>query len=104
MESFIRGSCESMCPKPEIELLVSNLNIKLNKINSKIIFSRTREKLVHFYELKPNTASSGSRSSPDPERMVKEFARSAAGMRQPRHFELRTVRTLKRTVRFLLTE
>uniref|UniRef100_A0A8D8FTS1 SAC3 domain-containing protein 1 n=1 Tax=Culex pipiens TaxID=7175 RepID=A0A8D8FTS1_CULPI len=84
MESFIRGSCESMCPKPEIEL-------------------RTREKLVHFYELKP-TASGHSRSSPDPERMVKEFARSAAGMRQPRHWELRTVRTLKRTVRFLLTE
>lgn len=104
MESFIRGSCESMCPKPEIELLALNLKIKKNIINStNFIYRRTREKLVHFYELKP-TASGHSRSSPDPERMVKEFARSAAGMRQPRHWELRTVRTLKRTVRFLLTE
>uniref|UniRef100_A0A1Q3EXJ8 Putative nuclear protein export factor n=1 Tax=Culex tarsalis TaxID=7177 RepID=A0A1Q3EXJ8_CULTA len=84
METFISGTCEAMCPKPEIEL-------------------RIREKLVHFYELKP-TASRRSRSEPDPERMVKEFARSAAGMQQPRHWELRTVRTLKRTVHFLLTE
>ncbi|EAT43228.1 AAEL005326-PA [Aedes aegypti] len=80
MESFIRGSCESMCPKAEIEM-------------------RTREKMLHFYELKP-----GSRTEPVERLVVKEFARSAAGVRRPKHWEIRTVAALKRTVEYLLTE
>ncbi|XP_062540651.1 SAC3 domain-containing protein 1 [Armigeres subalbatus] len=80
MENFIRGSCETMCPQAEIDL-------------------RTREKILHFYELKP-----GSRTEPDKRLVVKEFARSAAGVKHPKHWELRTVNALKRTVKYLLTE
>ncbi|KXJ74575.1 hypothetical protein RP20_CCG013375 [Aedes albopictus] len=80
MESFIRGSCESMCPKAEIDM-------------------RTRERMLHFYELKP-----GSRTEPVQRLVVKEFARSAAGVRRPKHWEVRTVGCLKRTVEYLLTE
>ncbi|XP_055602164.1 SAC3 domain-containing protein 1 [Uranotaenia lowii] len=80
MESFIRGSCETMCPKSEIDL-------------------RTKEKMLHFYELKP-----GSRTEPDLNRVVKEFARSAAGVRRPKHWEIRTFPALKRSVEYLLTE
>ncbi|XP_065089186.1 SAC3 domain-containing protein 1 [Ochlerotatus camptorhynchus] len=80
MESFIRGSCETMCPKSEIEM-------------------RTRERMLHFYELKP-----GSRTEPIERLVVKEFARSAAGVKRPKHWEIRTVKALIRTVEYLLTE
>lgn len=36
--------------------------------------------------------------------MVKEFARSAAGMQTPRPQNLRTIPCLRRTVKYLLTE
>ncbi|XP_055626719.1 SAC3 domain-containing protein 1 [Toxorhynchites rutilus septentrionalis] len=80
MEIYIRGSCDTMCPKSEVEM-------------------RTREKLLHFYERKL-----GSKTEPDLARVIKEFARSAAGVRQPKHWEIRTVRTLKRTVQYLLSD
>ncbi|XP_063700859.1 germinal-center associated nuclear protein [Culicoides brevitarsis] len=51
---------------------------------------RIREKLVHFYEKDA--------------KFVKEFARSAAGQRNQRSYELRTEDALMETVRYLLTE
>ncbi|XP_053688480.1 SAC3 domain-containing protein 1 [Sabethes cyaneus] len=81
MEQFICGKCESMCPKSEIEL-------------------RTREKLLHFYELR----SSGARQPSEPSRVVKEFSRSAAGVKRPKETDIRSVQALKRTVKYLLTE
>ncbi|XP_058830888.1 germinal-center associated nuclear protein [Topomyia yanbarensis] len=80
METFLRGSCDAMCPKSEIDL-------------------RTKEKLLHFYELRPD-----SKTEPDPFRMVKEFSRSAAGVKQPKHWEIRTAKALKKTVTYLLTK
>uniref|UniRef100_A0A182RAZ0 SAC3/GANP/THP3 conserved domain-containing protein n=1 Tax=Anopheles funestus TaxID=62324 RepID=A0A182RAZ0_ANOFN len=79
MNEFIRGTCEEMCPKAEIDL-------------------RIREKLVHFFET--DTERTGV---PDRHRMVKEFSRSAADRRQPKPWEIRTPSMLLETVHYLLT-
>lgn len=62
---------------------------------------RTRERLLHFYERQP------SRSDvyvPIEAKVIKEFSRSAAGVRTPRPHSLRTKKALKRTVTYLLTD
>lgn len=62
---------------------------------------RTRERLLHYYERQP------SRSDvyiPIDGKVVKEFARSAAGVQAPRPHSLRTKKALKRTVTYLLTD
>ncbi|XP_052898250.1 germinal-center associated nuclear protein isoform X1 [Anopheles moucheti] len=79
MNEFIRGTCEEMCPKAEIDL-------------------RIREKIVHFFET--DIARPGV---PDRERMVKEFSRSAADRRQPKPWEIRTPSMLLETVHYLVT-
>uniref|UniRef100_A0A182PH88 SAC3/GANP/THP3 conserved domain-containing protein n=1 Tax=Anopheles epiroticus TaxID=199890 RepID=A0A182PH88_9DIPT len=81
MNEFIRGTCENMCPKAEIDM-------------------RIREKMVHFFETDPYTGVAGV---PDHSRMVKEFTRSAADRRQPKPCEIRTPRMLLETVHYLLT-
>ncbi|XP_058125248.1 germinal-center associated nuclear protein isoform X2 [Anopheles coustani] len=77
MNQFVRGTCEDMCPKSEIDL-------------------RIRERLVHFFE----TEAPGI---PDRHRMVKEFSRSAADRRQPKPWEIRTPRALMESLHYLLT-
>uniref|UniRef100_A0A182WJ25 SAC3/GANP/THP3 conserved domain-containing protein n=1 Tax=Anopheles minimus TaxID=112268 RepID=A0A182WJ25_9DIPT len=79
MNQFIRGTCDEMCPKAEIDL-------------------RIREKIVHFFET--DTRRPGV---PDRDRMVKEFSRSAADRRQPKPCEIRTPAMLLETVHYLLT-
>ncbi|XP_050074976.1 germinal-center associated nuclear protein isoform X2 [Anopheles maculipalpis] len=81
MNVFIRGTCQEMCTKAEIDL-------------------RIREKLVHFFETDPDAGRPGV---PDRHRMVKEFSRSAADRRQPKPWEIRTPSMLLETVHYLLT-
>nr|XP_040221066.2 SAC3 domain-containing protein 1 [Anopheles coluzzii] len=81
MNEFIRGTCDEMCPKAEIDL-------------------RIRERMVHFFETDPDAGAAGV---PDRSRMVKEFTRSAADRRQPKPWEIRTPRMLLGTVHYLLT-
>uniref|UniRef100_A0A182FG21 SAC3/GANP/THP3 conserved domain-containing protein n=2 Tax=Anopheles albimanus TaxID=7167 RepID=A0A182FG21_ANOAL len=81
MEQFTKGTCEEMCPKSEIDL-------------------RIRERMVHFFEMDPDAGRPGV---PDRYRMVTEFTRSAAGMRQPKPSEIRTPKALRSTVHYLLT-
>lgn len=56
---------------------------------------------MHFYERV--TLPNGQHIA-DKSKVVKEFARSAAGIQRPKPHQLRTPATLKRTVRYLLTE
>lgn len=65
------------------------------------LFRRTREKLLHFYERV--TLPNGQHIA-DKSKVVKEFARSAAGIQQPKRHQLRTPATLQRTVQYLLTD
>ncbi|XP_053677398.1 germinal-center associated nuclear protein [Anopheles nili] len=81
MDQFIRGTCEEMCPRSEVEL-------------------RIHERMVHFFETDPDAGKSGV---PDRHRMVKEFSRSAADRRQPKPCEIRTPMMLLETVHYLLT-
>uniref|UniRef100_A0A182JTX5 SAC3/GANP/THP3 conserved domain-containing protein n=1 Tax=Anopheles christyi TaxID=43041 RepID=A0A182JTX5_9DIPT len=81
MIEFIRGTCEEMCPKAEIDL-------------------RIREKMVHFFETDPDARMPGVA---DRSRMVKEFTRSAADRRQPKPWEIRTQSMLLETVHYLVT-
>ncbi|XP_059614157.1 germinal-center associated nuclear protein [Phlebotomus argentipes] len=78
MDFFVEGICEKMCTEKEINL-------------------RIREKLVHFFEKNPKTGGV------DKARMVRAFARSAAG-KECTARDLRTVSALKQTVSYLLTE
>lgn len=58
---------------------------------------RCREKLLHYYEQK----------SKDPKMVivaVKEFQRSAAGVKAPKSADLRTVGALTRTIEYLILE
>ncbi|XP_052861463.1 SAC3 domain-containing protein 1 [Anopheles cruzii] len=81
MDQFTKGICSDMCPRAEIDL-------------------RIRERMVHFFETDPDAGRPGV---PDRYRMVKEFTRSAAGVRQPKPSDIRTPRTLLETVHYLLT-
>lgn len=56
--------------------------------------------MLHFYERNHNS----NVYEADNERVVKEFARSAAGVKAPKHIELRTPAALQRTVEYLLTD
>lgn len=64
-------------------------------------YRRTREKLLHFYERQP---SRPGQYIPNEPKVVKEFARSAAGVQTPKKHNLRTKQALKRTVNYLLTD
>lgn len=66
-----------------------------------LCFRRTKEKLLHFYERK---ISRFGEYIADESRVVKEFARSAAGVKTPKPYSLRTKNCLKRTVNHLLTD
>ena len=57
--------------------------------------------MLHFFERKPSRAGE---YIVDETKVVKEFARSAAGVQTPRPKSLRTKACLKRTVTYLLTE
>lgn len=57
--------------------------------------------MLHFYERKP---TNNGQHIADSSKVVKEFARSAAGIQRPRPNQLRTPAALKRTVRYLLTD
>lgn len=63
---------------------------------------RYKENLLHFYEIRKNLP--GGRNIPDEPKVVKEFRRSAADSRQPKHHELRTPKALKQTVKYLVTD
>ncbi|XP_054731831.1 germinal-center associated nuclear protein [Anastrepha obliqua] len=78
MSSHIRGTCELFCPEGEAKL-------------------RIKERLLHFYELK-----NGEKNVPG--KLVKAFARSAAGVKGPRAKDLRTERCLQKTVEYLLKD
>lgn len=65
------------------------------------LFRRTREKLLHFYE---RVTMPNGQHIADKSKVVKEFARSAAGIQRPKPHQLRTPATLQRTVRYLLTD
>ncbi|XP_055843346.1 germinal-center associated nuclear protein [Episyrphus balteatus] len=78
MPEFVQGTCEEMCPEQEVKL-------------------RTKERLLHFYECKP-----GQKNVPGI--LVKSFSRSAAGIKIPRKKDLRTQRSLNKTVEYLLKE
>lgn len=56
---------------------------------------------MHFYERKP---SRFGEYIADESKVVKEFARSAAGVQTPKPHSLRTKHCLKRTVTYLLTD
>lgn len=56
---------------------------------------RTKEKILHFYELNPLIGS--SKYLP-----IKSFSRSAAGCKQPKPSDLRTIVALSKTVDYLL--
>lgn len=73
---IIKGTCEHMCSKNEEEL-------------------RIRERLLNFFEFKD-----GKKNVPGV--LVSEFARSAAGMKRPKRFELRTESALQKTITYLL--
>lgn len=70
-------------------------------INRHFFYRRTREKLLHFYERQP---SKPGVYIPNEPKVVKEFARSAAGVQSPKSHTLRTKAALKRTVHYLLTD
>lgn len=72
----VKGTCELMCSKNEEEL-------------------RVKERLLNFFEYK-----NGKKHLPGT--LVSEFARSAAGMKTPKNFELRTDFALQKTVNYLL--
>lgn len=55
---------------------------------------RTRENLVHYYE----------KTGDKKQKLVKEFARSAAGAERYKPEDLRTPETLQKTVAYLLTQ
>lgn len=74
--TIIKGTCELMCSKNEEEL-------------------RVKERLLNFFELKD-----GKKHVPGI--LVSEFARSAAGMKRPKKFELRTNVALQKTINYLL--
>ncbi|GAB0096248.1 SAC3 domain-containing protein 1 [Sergentomyia squamirostris] len=78
MDQFVKGLCKQKCPEREIIL-------------------RSEEKLVHFYEKNPTSGQLDRR------RMVKAFARSAAG-KECKAQDLRTLNALKETVNYLLSE
>lgn len=63
-----------------------------------LLCRRLREKLLHFYERK-----TGEEYAADEWKVVKEFARSAAGVRSPTAKDIRTPAALKRTIEYLLT-
>lgn len=56
---------------------------------------------MHFYERQP---SRSNEHIPNEPKVVKEFARSAAGMQSPKSHSLRTKMALRRTVHYLLTD
>lgn len=60
---------------------------------------RIRERLVHFYERKRD-----SKCAADESKMVKEFARSAAGVQSAKARNIRTPKALTRTIEYLLTD
>lgn len=55
---------------------------------------------MHFFERKHNTNAYEA----DDTKVVKEFARSAAGITAPKHYELRTPAALWRTINYLLSD
>lgn len=62
-------------------------------------FRRTQEKLLHFFERMP---SNQIYYIADETKVVKEFSRSAAGIRVPKPKDLRTPQALKQTIEYLL--
>lgn len=62
-------------------------------------FSRTRERLLNFYERKDGIDYYAA----DEWKVVTEFARSAAGVQSPKAKYIRTPKALKRTIEYLLT-
>lgn len=57
--------------------------------------------MLHFYERKAIATNSYEADEP---KVVKEFARSAAGIRLPKPRDLRTPNTLRKTIEYLLFE
>lgn len=101
-EGFVIGTCDAMCPSDE-RLMWVPVRFQYYKYAIRIHFlsRRTREKLLHFYERV--TLPNGQHIA-DKSKVVKEFARSAAGIQQPKRHQLRTPATLQQTVRYLLTD
>ncbi|KAK3095711.1 hypothetical protein FSP39_017918 [Pinctada imbricata] len=80
-QQTVRGSCQKMCPDNEIKL-------------------RIREKLVHPLEM----VTRNGRLEIDPDRIVKEYSRSAAGRHDPDPGDLRPASVLHQTVEYLLQQ
>ncbi|XP_070536903.1 SAC3 domain-containing protein 1-like isoform X2 [Ptychodera flava] len=84
-EKFVNpkvGKCMDMCPKNEI-------------------VDREKQRRIHPFEMVPGTRRD-QRPKADPERMVKEYCRSAAGKAEPSEEELRPPNVLMKTVKYLV--
>lgn len=80
MDKYVKGTCTAMCPESEIEL-------------------RSRERLLHYFEI---DWSKRRGPLPDRTRIVKAFARSAAGSKAQQPADLRTPDALMASLKFLL--
>lgn len=83
-EDYPVGTCTRMCTKQEI-------------------IERQENRLLHVLEIIISTRNSEAPEA-DPDHVVKEYCRSAAGMAREDINNLRTPQALKETVEYLLTE
>ncbi|KAK6626596.1 hypothetical protein RUM44_009070 [Polyplax serrata] len=84
MENYVRGTCQTMCPRKEAEL-------------------RQRENLLHKFEMKRGTECHRLPEF-DPARVVKCFNRSAAGKETTNPSNLRPFPVLLKTINYLYQE
>ncbi|CAB3360790.1 Hypothetical predicted protein [Cloeon dipterum] len=80
--NFIHGTCEEMCPKSELEF-------------------RQRQRLLHPLEMKAGTIHHKPPLA-DPLKTVKEYSRSAAGVKAENADQLRPLPVLERTTIYLI--